>query len=132
MFSRPILRTAARKSRNVTSSITQRLESTAALDLEQRLQFLNSPPYVLPGHTKITCPPMVYISGIILRRYGPRNLEYGELYFYVESRISTSDLKVRVTFRAAGRFFLARTKRATSVQVISSTSSIMNNIQGKR
>lgn len=34
------------------------------MDRDERLQFLNSPPYVLPGHKKITCPAMVYISGI--------------------------------------------------------------------
>jgi hypothetical protein len=38
---------------------------SAGLTLEKRLQFLNSPPYILPGHNRITCPPMVYISGYI-------------------------------------------------------------------
>ena len=39
---------------------------SSSLDMEERLEFLNSPPYVLPGHKKITCPPMVYISGTII------------------------------------------------------------------
>lgn len=63
MLSRSFLRTVARPKR-VISQCVHKSSASPILDRAERLEILNSPPYVLPGHTKITCPPMVYISGL--------------------------------------------------------------------
>ena len=64
MLTRTIFRSAARPRKLSVREVKACMSSS--LDMEERLEFLNSPPYVLPGHKKITCPPMVYISGTII------------------------------------------------------------------
>ena len=41
----------------------------SSLTIEERLDAMSKPPYVLPDHKKIVSPPMVYISGEEMTRY---------------------------------------------------------------
>ena len=65
MFCRSLRRAALQPKIVNGQKLSQRsMCVTSEMDRDERLQFLNSPPYVLPGHKKITCQPMVYISGM--------------------------------------------------------------------
>jgi hypothetical protein len=41
----------------------------SSISNDERLQYLSTPPYVLPHHKKIEAPPMVYISGEEMTNY---------------------------------------------------------------
>lgn len=99
---------------------------------DERLRYLNKPPYVLPDHVKIVSPPMVYISGeemthytmeLILEQWIKPHVDISRWEFYdlsCKARDETNDKVLKDAVEAGkriGSIFKEPTITPSAVQV---------------